>query len=258
MHLEASLRLAVGLLNSSGISREQIWESIKNIPKTLMPRRQEQVSVEPIIIDDAYNANPTSMFEAIDYMSDILKKKRVGGEKTNIYFVLADMLELGEKSHDLHMSVIEHGLKCAEQTDGRFFIFYGDHMGKAYRHVVGRGEVLSTHSRLLTNDLQDKKNKQSSFFKEGGTTVSGMETKVASKNKTKATSYRQFERDDRHSHGPHEKKIFFARKKNDLLRMLKENVSKNDVLYFKGSNKMNLEKIIESYLENTEMEEDRK
>ena len=48
-----------------------------------------------IIINDAYNANPTSMHESIKSLSQSYPNRE-------ILLVLGDMLELGEKSPDYH------------------------------------------------------------------------------------------------------------------------------------------------------------
>ncbi len=82
------------------------------------------------IIDDTYNANPTSMAEAVRTLSGATSQRRV--------FVMGDMLELGPKSASLHLGVVREvvsrgievlvavGPACAEaartlaaQTNGR-------------------------------------------------------------------------------------------------------------------------------------------
>ena len=55
-----------------------------------------------ILINDAYNANPFSMKEAIDYLS------RFKGRKIA---VLGDMLELGENAVQYHIDILKYALK---------------------------------------------------------------------------------------------------------------------------------------------------
>ncbi|MBM3211275.1 UDP-N-acetylmuramoyl-tripeptide--D-alanyl-D-alanine ligase [Candidatus Poribacteria bacterium] len=61
-----------------------------------MSMRMQKVTLKGItIIDDTYNSNPVSLKSAINYISDI----ECDGKKIA---VIGDMLELGEKSEDLH------------------------------------------------------------------------------------------------------------------------------------------------------------
>lgn len=55
-----------------------------------------------IIISDIYNANPESMMAGVDVLIDIAKNEKGKGKKIA---VLGDMLELGEKSEELHIMI---------------------------------------------------------------------------------------------------------------------------------------------------------
>ena len=56
------------------------------------------IDQDVLIIDDCYNANPSSMREAIDTLATLPRE----GKKVAI---LGDMLELGERSHELHTEI---------------------------------------------------------------------------------------------------------------------------------------------------------
>jgi len=56
-----------------------------------------------IIVNDAYNANPVSMKAAIDSVYSIKKRGR-------LYFVLGDMLELGERSLNEHIEILRYAM----------------------------------------------------------------------------------------------------------------------------------------------------
>ena len=77
-----------------GLTTEQIQQSIRNVELTDM--RMQVIETEgPTFINDAYNAAPTSMLAAIQFLqqADFGKKK---------WLVLGDMLELGEQELSYH------------------------------------------------------------------------------------------------------------------------------------------------------------
>jgi len=84
--------LATG--HSLGISGINMSKGLKNYHK--IPQRNEQIYFQGItIINDAYNANPQSMREALRTLSEIKTKgKRV--------LIIGDMLELGPLSETAH------------------------------------------------------------------------------------------------------------------------------------------------------------
>ena len=53
------------------------------------------------IIDDSYNANPTSTLAAIDYLNDIKKVNK----NNNVTIILGDMFELGERGVTEHIKI---------------------------------------------------------------------------------------------------------------------------------------------------------
>lgn len=61
--------------------------------------RTRRIDLEGItLIDDSYNANPASMYAAIDTLALVSGRRRV--------FVMGDMFELGEHSPELHTNVV--------------------------------------------------------------------------------------------------------------------------------------------------------
>lgn len=83
------------------------------------------------IILDAYNANPSSMMEAIKNMENINHDKKV--------LILGDMLELGEYSLMEHQNIIEK----VEEINPNLAIFVGDMFMKA--------DISKTHLCFKTN-----------------------------------------------------------------------------------------------------------
>jgi UDP-N-acetylmuramoyl-tripeptide--D-alanyl-D-alanine ligase len=81
------------------IEPNKIKESISNFK--LSPHRLEKIINKKgvTIIDDTYNANVDSMLSAINILGKVKNKRKIA--------LLADMLELGEYSEDLHRKVGE-------------------------------------------------------------------------------------------------------------------------------------------------------
>jgi UDP-N-acetylmuramoyl-tripeptide--D-alanyl-D-alanine ligase len=63
-------------------------------------RSQIKVSANNTIICDSYNANPKSMMKALESFADIKADKKL--------VILGDMLELGEKSPDEHLNILNY------------------------------------------------------------------------------------------------------------------------------------------------------
>ena len=86
---------AILISKALGLTDEQIRTSLKQV--TLTDMRMQLVPMEngPLFINDAYNAAPTSMRAAIQFV----KKTAMRPEK---WLVLGDMLELGEDEKTLH------------------------------------------------------------------------------------------------------------------------------------------------------------
>ena len=78
-----------------GFSFKEIQEGLAKCTPPKMRMQSYSLNNGAIIINDAYNANPTSMHESIKSLSQSYPNRE-------ILLVLGDMLELGEKSPDYH------------------------------------------------------------------------------------------------------------------------------------------------------------
>ena len=78
-----------------GLTAEQMREALKEITLTDMRMQVIEAKNGSIFINDAYNAAPTSMRAAIDF----LEKSSIKPDK---WLVLGDMLELGEHEKQYH------------------------------------------------------------------------------------------------------------------------------------------------------------
>ena len=106
------------IANQLGYHSEDIANSLKTL--TISPMRFELVqhAGQTVIINDAYNASPTSMKSSITTFGGILPHlKKV--------LVLGDMYELGEQSIDFHRSVGKHINTLGESFE--MVVTIGDH-----------------------------------------------------------------------------------------------------------------------------------
>jgi UDP-N-acetylmuramoyl-tripeptide--D-alanyl-D-alanine ligase len=97
--VNALAALAVG--KHFGLRNDTMAEGLRSLVMTGM---RIEVSVTPsrvTILNDAYNASPTSMRAAIDLLQELHAKGRK-------FAVLADMLELGEQEADFHREIGRH------------------------------------------------------------------------------------------------------------------------------------------------------
>ncbi len=81
-----------------GFSFSEIKEGLANFSPPNMRMQSYKLSNEAVIINDAYNANPSSMKESISSLSQSYPDKEV-------ILILGDMLELGDKAADFHSEI---------------------------------------------------------------------------------------------------------------------------------------------------------
>jgi UDP-N-acetylmuramoyl-tripeptide--D-alanyl-D-alanine ligase len=91
--------IAVGL--HFGVTLEEAIEAVSSyVPKN--NRSQMEKTERNLLIEDAYNANPTSMAAALDNLVLVMAEKKVA--------LLGDMRELGEESRNEHLKVLHQVL----------------------------------------------------------------------------------------------------------------------------------------------------
>lgn len=88
--------IATGLF--LGVEMEEIAEAVS---KYQPGNNRSQIKTTPnnTLVCDSYNANPTSMMAAIDSFFELKTNKKI--------LILGDMLELGDKSEEEHLRVLE-------------------------------------------------------------------------------------------------------------------------------------------------------
>ena len=94
------------------------------------------------VIDDSYNANPTSLDAAIDVLKDFSGPR---------WLVLGDMAELGETSVELHRDAGERAISCGIER-----LFTTGRVSKAATDAFGPGGKHYEHFDALLNDVRNK------------------------------------------------------------------------------------------------------
>ncbi|MCP8616606.1 UDP-N-acetylmuramoyl-tripeptide--D-alanyl-D-alanine ligase [Salirhabdus salicampi] len=80
-----------------GIIYEKIKKALEHVEMTGMRFEQIRLNSGTTLINDAYNASPTSMIASIDVVKEMNAQRKI--------VVLGDMFELGEHTKELHKSV---------------------------------------------------------------------------------------------------------------------------------------------------------
>ncbi len=123
------------------VSQEKIREGLASIQLTNMRMEMVEGANGAKIINDAYNASPTSMRAAIELMEGL------SGFNRKI-LVLGDMLELGLQERDFH-------LKMGEQISK-------DHINKVFTFgPLAENIAIGARKTFAEDDVQSFQNKQS-------------------------------------------------------------------------------------------------
>ncbi|OQY10599.1 MAG: hypothetical protein B6I28_00775 [Fusobacteriia bacterium 4572_132] len=121
--------LAVGIARKMNISIEKIKSGLEKVKISKM-RFEKIVKKDIVYLNDAYNASPISMKYSLETFSEIYNT----GEKKII--VLGDMLELGQKSKELHINLKE----ILKDVKYDFLMLYGENMRELY-DVIKKNNV---------------------------------------------------------------------------------------------------------------------
>src|SRR5699024_10649603 len=100
---------AIAISESFNIDKKSVKESLQRLTITNMRMEQHVDDTGALIINDAYNASPSSMKSAIDTVRHLNYKKKI--------LVLGDILELGSYSEVLHREVGEYINELKEKID---------------------------------------------------------------------------------------------------------------------------------------------
>lgn len=107
---------AFSICRQFAVTINDFAESVKTLPT--VPMRAEILQVANLtVLNDCYNANPTSVKNALDILANL------GSEQNQrLVFICGDMAELGVKSEELHAQLADYITKA----DVRLLITIGD------------------------------------------------------------------------------------------------------------------------------------
>jgi UDP-N-acetylmuramoyl-tripeptide--D-alanyl-D-alanine ligase len=116
-HNVSNALAAAGAAMAIGIDLGTIAEGLAQVAPPPMRLATERLSNGVALVNDAYNANPSSLRAAVDAMAGVVPERLI--------VVLGEMLELGERSSELHEAAGRHvgsvrpALLCALGTHAR-------------------------------------------------------------------------------------------------------------------------------------------
>lgn len=134
-----------------GVTEDVIQSSLDDLVLTDMRMQRIETDQYGLLINDAYNASPTSMKAAIDTLHNM--------EQSDKTLILADVLELGEMSQEMHEQVGYYLEHKAIQT----LITYGEEA--AHISNIAKAYIPETyhfeHKEEITDYLKNQLNEDS-------------------------------------------------------------------------------------------------
>lgn len=152
LHNVANALPAIWIGLSNGLSRDEIQQALATLKISAMRFEVSRGPQGSVLINDAYNASPASMKEAIKTFMNVYPDR-------DKVLVLGDMFELGAQSDDLHGEVGVFIENLAEQNGKRpeVLVTVGEHsvhIHRAYRgskqHFSSKEEAVSFLNKYLT------------------------------------------------------------------------------------------------------------
>lgn len=146
IHHAINLSLTVQIALDLGLSSENLKKAIALLKTT--ESRFQIIHNSPLVIDDAYNANPTSMIDAVKWCVELKSEQA--------FIVLGDVFELGEKEAFYHREIGRKIAVLAENNNKVSFIFLGQAMRVAYEAFLSRESVKNTQVIQVKHFLEKR------------------------------------------------------------------------------------------------------
>ncbi len=107
LHNAANAAAAAAAAVALGFSDGEVREGLRAVRPVGRRLRVERLPSGVVLVDDCYNANPTSMRAALDVLADL------AGQGGRPFAVLGDMLELGPVEDEAHRAMGEEASRVA-------------------------------------------------------------------------------------------------------------------------------------------------
>ncbi|MGG4035351.1 UDP-N-acetylmuramoyl-tripeptide--D-alanyl-D-alanine ligase [Paenibacillus cisolokensis] len=156
-HNVANALAAVAAALHAGVPGARIREGFASLKLTSMRIEPTRAACGAVVLNDAYNANPTSVRAAIDLVEQLQGYRRK-------WLVLGDMLELGPDEAALHRGIGEYvtpqkaqglltyGPLSRHTAEGAADAFAAAGFGDAVRHFADKSELAAWLKRRLGPD----------------------------------------------------------------------------------------------------------
>lgn len=130
-HQVKNTLVAILIAQQVGLTNEQIRAALKGVELTNMRMQLVKGNDDILFINDAYNAAPTSVRAALDFVEH-------ASMRSDKWVVLGDMLELGALERDYHENIADDLNLAAIQH----VCLYGPRMEALYNNIKDRADVV--------------------------------------------------------------------------------------------------------------------
>lgn len=130
-HQVKNTLVAILIAQQVGLTNEQIRAALKGVELTNMRMQLVKGNNDILFINDAYNAAPTSVRAALDFVEH-------ASMRSDKWVVLGDMLELGALERDYHENIADDlNLEAIQHV-----CLYGPRMEALYNNIKDRADVV--------------------------------------------------------------------------------------------------------------------
>lgn len=138
-----------------GLSEEEIRDRLQSY--SAFDKRMQLLQKDGLrIINDAYNANPESMRMAFETLARM-------NHGNGLFLILGDMLELGERSTDLHRQVLQQALKLNPQA----ILLMGSEMCAAAKAIKSEKILCFQNHEEMAEELKKRIRENALLFIKG-------------------------------------------------------------------------------------------
>lgn len=155
-HNAMNAALSLLAVKALGENMEKSSGKFKKLKVSSMRMEQSLHESGALIINDAYNASPSSMKSAINTVSEMGYNKKI--------LVLGDILELGDYTETLHRSIGEH---IASMNQDFELLTYGEHSYLISEESGAKSSMHFSHLKELSDHLKGMLNNETVVLLKG-------------------------------------------------------------------------------------------
>ncbi len=149
IHQTSNAAAASAAATAIGISPESISKSLAGCDSNGMRMRTTEIN-GITVINDAYNSNPSSVEAGINWISEIRTSQIGEPQSERLFVILGDMLELGERSSDLHKHILDYTIKKLPNT---ILLTVGEEFTRQAKLFLAT--IKQTNNKRRTQNIED-------------------------------------------------------------------------------------------------------